>query len=97
MITLKLHYEPPFNILTKKIDEKIEIEENIKLMDLIDYLKGIYGNDFKDLVFDKKKNGEISSFVSIIINGRSYRHEKFFETLLKDDDDVSFIYIYFGG
>ena len=97
MITIKLHYEPTFNILTKKIDEKIEIEENIKLIDLINYLKGIYGTDFKDLIFDKKKNGKISSLLSIIINGNSYRNENFFDTLLKDGDDVSFIYIFFGG
>jgi molybdopterin converting factor small subunit len=35
--------------------------------------------------------------LSIIINGRSYRYKNFLETPLKDGDDISFIYIFFGG
>ncbi len=94
---MSLHYEPPFNLLTKKIDEKLILEKELTLNQLIDYFKEIYGEDFKDLIYDKKKNGKVSSFLSIILNGKSYRDEKFFETPLKDGDDLSFLYVYFGG
>ncbi len=84
-------------MLTKKIDEKLTLEKDLTLIQLIDYFKEIYGEDFKDLIFDKKKNGKVSSFLSIILNGKSYRDEKFFETPLKDGDDLSFLYEFFGG
>ena len=45
----------------------------------------------------KKKISEFSSFLSIIINGRSFRDEHFLEKILKDGDDIAFLYIYFGG
>jgi len=97
MISLKLHYEPPFNILTNKIDEILTFDKEIKLKELFDHLYKRYGEEFKELLWDKNKKDKFSSFLSIIINGNSYRGENFIETLLKDGDDVSFLYLYFGG
>ena len=96
-VSLSVHFAPPFDEVTKKIDDKIALDKELTLTELIDYFKSEYGDEFKDLIFDKKKNGALSSFVAIIINGRSYRHDKFFETPLKDGDDIAFLYEYFGG
>ncbi len=75
----------------------MEFEKELTLLELFDRLKEAYGDKFEELIWDKNKKGVFSSFLSIIINGRSYRHENFLQTVLKDGDDVSFLYIYFGG
>jgi molybdopterin converting factor small subunit len=97
MIELKIHYEPPFNMLTKKGDEVISVKENIKLQELFEVFYEKYGEEFKKLLWDKKNPEELSDFLSIIINGRTFRDEKFLDKELKDGDDLSFLYVYFGG
>ncbi|MFX1344383.1 MAG: MoaD/ThiS family protein [Promethearchaeota archaeon] len=96
---MKLHLEfsPPFNEVTKIINEKFEFENELTLADLIEYFGRIYGEKFIDLVWEKGNKGVFSKYLSIIINGRSYQHDKFLETRLKDGDQIVFIYIYFGG
>ena len=97
MISLSLRFEPPFNELTKKTNEIIKLEKELTLKDLLEYFYKKYGQKFKELLWDKKNPEEFSSFLSIIINGRSYRHDKFLDTLLRDGDDIAFLYLYFGG
>lgn len=96
---MKLHLElsPPFNEVTKSLNETFEFEKELSLADLIEYFGQKYGEKFTDLVWEKGKKGVFSKLLSIIINGRSYRHDKFLETRLKDGDQIVFIYIYFGG
>ena len=97
MISLSLRFEPPFNEITKKTNEIVKLEKELTLKELLEYFYKLYGEKFKELLWDKKNPNEFSSFLSIIINGKSYRHDKFLETLLKDGDDIAFLYLYFGG
>ena len=89
--------EPPFSILAKKSNDVVYFDKELKLIELIEFFQGKYGDEFKNLVWDKEKKDVLHKMLSIIINGRSYRHDRFLETLLKDGDDISFIYIFFGG
>ena len=84
-------------MLTKTFDEILKFDKELKLIKLIEYLQEKYGEEFHELVWDKKKEGKLHKMLSIIINGRSYRYEGFLDTDLKDGDDLSFIYIFFGG
>ncbi|MFX0026418.1 MAG: MoaD/ThiS family protein [Candidatus Hermodarchaeota archaeon] len=97
MISLSLRFEPPFNEITKKTNEIVKLEKELTLKELLEYFYKKYGEKFKELLWDKKNPNEFSSFLSIIINGKSYRHDNFLETLLKDGDDIAFLYLYFGG
>jgi len=97
MISLKLRYEPPFNEVTKKTTEIVKLEKEITLQALLEYFYEKYGEKFKELLWDKKNPQQFSSFLSIIVNGISYRDDKFLETILKDGDDIAFLYLYFGG
>ncbi|MFX0033265.1 MAG: MoaD/ThiS family protein [Candidatus Hodarchaeota archaeon] len=97
MISLKLRYEPPFNEVTKKTTEIVKLEKEITLQALLEYFYEKYGEKFKELLWDKKNPVQFSSFLSIIVNGISYRDDKFLETILKDGDDIAFLYLYFGG
>ncbi|MGB5910746.1 MAG: MoaD/ThiS family protein [Promethearchaeota archaeon] len=97
MISLSLRFEPPFNEVTTKTNEIVKLEKELTLKELLEYFYKKYGEKFKELLWDKKNPKEFSSFLSIIINGKSYRHDKFLETLLKDGDDIAFLYLYFGG
>ncbi|MFX1589113.1 MAG: MoaD/ThiS family protein [Promethearchaeota archaeon] len=97
MISLSLRFEPPFNEITKNTNEIVKLEKELTLKELLEYFYKKYGEKFKELLWDKKNPNEFSSFLSIIINGKSYRHDKFLETSLKDGDDIAFLYLYFGG
>lgn len=97
MITLKFRFEPPFNEITKGTNQIINFENELTIIELLEFFKEHFGEKFYELLWDKKKRDEFSSFLSIIINGRSYRDENFLKTVLKDGDDISFLYLYFGG
>ncbi|MFX1480906.1 MAG: MoaD/ThiS family protein [Promethearchaeota archaeon] len=94
---LNLEFSPPFNEVTKCLHKIFEFKEEITLLELIEFFGRKYGQNFIDLVWEKGKKGTFNKLLSIIINGRSYQHDNFLETKLKDGDQIVFIYIYFGG
>jgi molybdopterin converting factor small subunit len=96
-LKLFLEFSPPFNEVTKKIHTTFEFDKELNLKELIDFFIKKYGKEFSDLVWEKGKEGEFNNLLALIINGHSYRHDKFLETTLKDEDQIVFIYIYFGG
>ncbi len=97
MISLKFRFEPPFNEITKNTNQIIQFDQELTVKELLELLKERFGEKFYELLWDKKKKREFSSFLSIIINGRSFRDEHFLEKTLKDGDDIAFLYLYFGG
>ncbi len=97
MIKLKFHFSPPFNELTKIINTELQFESEMTLTELFAKLSQKYGPEFNELLWDKKKKDQFSSFLSIVINGSTYRGDNYLNTILKDGDDLSFLYIYFGG
>ena len=97
MISLKFRFEPPFNEITKDTNQIIKFDQELTVMELLAFFKEYFGEKFYELLWDKKKKDVFSSFLSIIINGRSFRDEHFLEKILKDGDDIAFLYLYFGG
>ena len=97
MISLKFRFEPPFNEITKGTNQIITFDQELTVKELLAFFKDHFGEKFYELLWDKKKKNEFSSFLSIIINGRSFRDEHFLEKTLKDGDDLAFLYLYFGG
>ncbi len=67
------------------------------IWELFEHFYGIYGEKFKDLLWDKTKEGEFHKQLVIIINGRTYRGDNYLQTQIKNGDDISFLYVYFGG
>jgi len=94
---LSLEFSPPFNEITKNLNEIFEFDKELTLNKLIEFFGQKFGDKFIDLVWEKGEKGKFNKLLSIIINGRSYQHDKFLETKLKDGDQIVFIYIYFGG
>ncbi len=94
---LHLEFSPPFNEVTKNLFETLEFDKELTIDELIEFFGQKYGNAFIDLIWEKGERGNFNKFLSIVINGRSYRDDKFLETKLKDGDQIVFIYIYFGG
>lgn len=94
---LNLEFSPPFNEVTKNIFETLEFDKELTLEELIEFFKQKFGDIFYDLVWEKGEKGKFNKLLSIVINGRSYRHDEFLNTVLKDGDQIVFIYIYFGG
>ena len=79
------------------MNEVITFDKELTLKELFEYFYKKYGDEFKSLLWDKKNPEEFSSFLSIIINGISYRDENFLNRIIKDNDDIAFLYLYFGG
>jgi len=94
---LNLEFSPPFNEVTKNLFDTLEFDKELTLSELIEYFEHKFGTKFTDLVWEKGEKGKFNKLLSIIINGRSYQHDKFLETNLKDGDQIVFIYVYFGG
>jgi len=97
MISLKLHYGPAFTPLTKKTDEELTFNKELKLNELFEFFYEKYGDGFKEILWDKNNIEEFHKQLVIIINGRTYRDDNFLYTPLKDGDDLFFLYVYFGG
>jgi molybdopterin converting factor small subunit len=97
VISLKFRFEPPFNEITKDTNQIIKFDQELTVKELLAFFKEHFGEKFYELLWDKKKKNVFSSFLSIIINGRSFRDEHFLEKMLKDGDDIAFLYLYFGG
>jgi len=97
VISIKFRFEPPFNEITKDTNQIIKFDQELTVTELLEFFKTHFGEEFYELLWDKKKRSEFSSFLSIIINGRSFRDEHFLEKILKDGDDIAFLYLYFGG
>ncbi|MFO8019992.1 MAG: MoaD/ThiS family protein [Promethearchaeia archaeon] len=97
MINLKLHYESPFDRVAKSHHETLKVEDGITLRELFNYLSEKYGEDFEELLYDDKNPDDLNNFLCIIINGRTFRDENFLDRKLKEGDDISLFYGYFGG
>ena len=94
---MRIQYQPPFHEATGKTKEELAVEKPITLLELIELLTEKYGNKFKALIWDKKDEKEFHRQLSMIINGNTYRDEKFLNTPLDEDSKVWFTYVFFGG
>jgi molybdopterin converting factor small subunit len=94
---LNLEFSPPFNEVTKNLFQTLEFDKELTINELIEFFGQKYGIEFENLIWEKGEKGKFNKLLSIIINGRSYRDENFLETVLKDGDQIVFIYVYFGG
>lgn len=97
MINLRIHYGPPFNEVTQKSKETLEIKEGIIMKDLLSLLEEKYGSEFTANIWNKKNPGELHERISIIINGRTFRGDNFLDRELEDDSKVWFTHYFFGG
>ncbi len=79
-----------------KKEEKIELEDNSKLLDLFTILTDTYGSRFTNIVFDPKKCEMQEGFVTVI-NGISINQLKNMDTVLNDGDDIVLMPAISGG
>lgn len=94
---VNLEFSPPFNEVTKNLFETLEFDKELTLDELIEFFGKKYGNKFDELIWQNGEKGNFNKLLSIIINGRSYRDDDFLKTIIKDGDEIVFIYVYFGG
>ena len=94
---VNLEFSPPFNEVTKNLFETLEFDKELTLDELIEFFGKKYGDKFNELIWQNGEKGNFNKLLSIIINGRSYRDDNFLKTIIKDGDEIVFIYVYFGG
>jgi molybdopterin synthase sulfur carrier subunit len=74
---------------------ELEIEaEKLTVNQLLALLSQITGKDLEKIL---KRDGELSPFISIFVNGRNVRYAEGLETEVKNGDEVSIVPTVAGG
>lgn len=74
--------------------KEMKAEKCDTVKELLQMLCGLYGKKFEDKVF---KDGELSSEIIILVNGRHILHYDGINTKLSDDDEISIFPVVAGG
>ena len=75
---------------------ELKTEKNT-LKDLLEELAGIYGDDFKKLIFDPL-TGDVKKSNLILLNGQSYLNfRERLQLKLKDGDEITLMPVLTGG
>ncbi len=88
---IKVKFPAVFVQITK--ERKIEVEDVSNVKELLDKLFEKYPQLKERLI----KDGELTPFINIFVNGEDIRYLKGLETELKDGDEVTFIPAISGG
>ncbi|MCP8311064.1 MAG: MoaD family protein [Candidatus Methylarchaceae archaeon HK01B] len=75
-------------------EKEVEVEAST-LGEVLDTLTARWGNRFKAKLLDT--TGNIRRFINIYINGKDVRFLNYFDTILKDEDEVLIIPAVSGG
>jgi len=88
---IKVKFPSVFTQITK--ERKVEVENVGTVRELLDKLFEKYPQLKERLI----KDGEITPFINIFVNGEDIRYLKGLDTELKDGDEVTFIPAISGG
>ncbi|ADC66338.1 MoaD family protein [Ferroglobus placidus DSM 10642] len=88
---IKVKFPSVFTQITK--ERKVEVENVKTVKELLDKLFERYPQLKERLI----KDGEVTPFINIFVNGEDIRHLKGLDTELKDGDEVTFIPAISGG
>ncbi len=73
--------------ITGKKQDEIESSSTITLEELLNLLSKKYGQQFTDYLYNKE--GNVRTYIQILINGRGIKALQGFETRLKEGDTVA--------
>ncbi len=88
---IKVKFPSVFTQITK--ERKVEVENVGTVRELLDKLFEKYPQMKERLI----KDGELTPFINIFVNGEDIRYLKGLDTELKDGDEVTFIPAISGG
>ena len=92
---IKIKFFTSLREITGKKVEKIELQENITIDELIILLSNKFGKKFKEYVYNK--NGKIQDFLSFLINGKNINTLQGLTTKLQEGDVVAILPPVGGG
>lgn len=81
--------------ITSKKVEKLELQKNITIDELIILLSNKFGKKFKEYIYNK--NGKIQDFLSFLINGKNINTLQGLATKLQEGDVVAILPPVGGG
>jgi molybdopterin synthase sulfur carrier subunit len=82
--------------ITKKHGEKVELEENAIVADLLNKLIGLYGSSFKERIFPQGGTS-VGIHIAVLVKGTEFRLLDGLDTRLNDGDNVMMATIVMGG
>jgi molybdopterin converting factor small subunit len=93
---VNVHYISLVKSYTNKSREEIILNEGASMEQLLNQIANIYGNQFKEEVYDPEKKEMKSTFVAMI-NGVLIDQLKGTSTPLKNGDNIIFMALMTGG
>ena len=91
MPTIKVKFFARVREIAKTTTTEINVNDKVKLLDLMNLLADKYGSEFRDYVF---KTDHIASHIVIMINGQPVRNH---EVYLEDNDILAILPPVSGG
>ncbi len=73
----------------------LTVEDNATIRNILNQLASKFGAKFEEMIF--KTSSDLSKYILITVNGKDIRLLKGLETLIKVDDEISFIPAIAGG
>ena len=95
MINVKIMFLSILTDITDVDEFNLAVEDNSTIRNILNQLASKFGAKFEEMIF--KTSSDLSKYVLITINGKDIRLLKGLETLIKVDDEISFIPAIAGG
>lgn len=93
---IKVNYFGPLKDITGKREEKIELDENATIYNLIQRLGEKYGEPVLKLILGPK--GDLKNDIQLVINGRSIKsHREIYGSLLTEGAIAAILSVIGGG
>ncbi|MDQ1279730.1 MAG: sulfur-carrier protein [Thermoproteota archaeon] len=91
-----VRYLGPVRVLLNKKEEVIEVPEKVMLLELLNNLSELYGNGFKEEIFDSVSK-RIREGLVVTINGITIGQLNGIRTELKEGDTITLLPFFAGG
>ena len=95
MLKVKIKFLSVLIDVTDVEELDLQMEDNSSLSNLLEQLALKYGTKFEETIF-KSSNG-LNKYILITMNGRDIRALDGLNTIIKSNDDISFIPAIAGG
>jgi molybdopterin synthase sulfur carrier subunit len=95
MINTKIIFLSVLMDITGNEETMISIDENSTIMDLLNKLINLFGNEFENTIFEKSELQ--NKYIIIGINGKDVRSLNGLNTIIQNGDEISIMPAIAGG
>ena len=95
MVRIEVHFLSILSDLSNVENDIIEIQENSTIRQVIDLLRNKIGIQFQKRILSE--SNDLNNYVILVINGKDIRVLNGLNTIIRDNDIISFLPALAGG